>query len=73
PGHSNIGPQIHLDLIEANRRQLLDAGLTASKISVVGECTACTRLPNGQRRYFSHRDEHGYTGRMLSVIGVTEI
>jgi len=71
PGHSNIGPQIHLDLIEANRRQLLDAGVSASKISVVGECTACTRLPNGQRRYFSHRDEHGYTGRMLSVIGIT--
>jgi hypothetical protein len=70
PGHSNIGPQIHLDLIEANRRQLLDAGLSASKISIVGECTACTRLPNGQRRYFSHRDEHGYTGRMLSIIGV---
>ncbi len=70
PGHSNIGPQIHLDLIEANRRQLLDAGLSASKISVVGECTACTRLPNGQRRYFSHRDEHGYTGRMLSIIGI---
>jgi YfiH family protein len=70
PGHSNIGPQIHLDLIEANRRQLLDAGLSASKISIVGECTACTRLPNGQRRYFSHRDEHGYTGRMLSVIGI---
>jgi len=70
PGHSNIGPQIHLDLIEANRRQLLDAGLSASRISAVGECTACTRLPNGQRRYFSHRDEHGYTGRMLSVIGV---
>jgi polyphenol oxidase len=72
PGHSNIGPQIHLDLIEANRRQLLDAGLSASKISIVGECTACTRLPNGQRRYFSHRDEHGYTGRMLSVIGIAE-
>ncbi|HXE09538.1 MAG TPA: peptidoglycan editing factor PgeF [Acidobacteriaceae bacterium] len=72
PGHSNIGPQIHVDLIEANRRQLLDAGLSASKISIVGECTACTRLPNGQRRYFSHRDEHGYTGRMLSVIGIAE-
>jgi polyphenol oxidase len=70
PGHSNIGPQIHLDLIEANRRQLLDAGLSPSKISIVGECTACTRLPNGQRRYFSHRDEHGHTGRMLSVIGI---
>jgi hypothetical protein len=72
PGHSNIGPQVHLDLIEANRRQLLDAGLSAPKISVVGECTACTRLPNGQRHYFSHRDEHGYTGRMLSVIGITQ-
>ena len=72
PGHSNIGPQIHLDLIEANRRQLLDAGLSASTISIVGECTACTCLPNGQRRYFSHRDEHGYTGRMLSVIGIAE-
>ena len=70
PGHSNIGPQIHLDLIEANRRQLLDAGLRESEISIVGECTACTRLPNGQRRYFSHRDEHGHTGRMLSVIGI---
>ena len=26
PGHSEIGPQIHLDLAEANRRQLLAAG-----------------------------------------------
>jgi len=69
PGHSNIGPQIHLDLVEANRRQLLDAGLVNSKISVVSECTACTRLKSGVRKYFSHRAEHGYTGRMLSVIG----
>jgi YfiH family protein len=71
PGHSNIGPQIHLDLIEANRRQLLDAGVRAKKISVVGECSACARLKNGRRKYFSHRAEHGYTGRMLSVIGVS--
>ena len=70
PGHSNIGPQIHLDLWEANRRQLLDAGLREKAISVVGECTACARFKNGRRKYFSHRAEHGYTGRMLSVIGV---
>jgi len=70
PGHSNIGPQIHLDLHEANRRQLLDAGLKASAITVVGECTACTRLKNGRRKYFSHRAESGYTGRMMSVVGV---
>ena len=30
PGHSPIGPALHLDLIEANRRQLLDAGVRAS-------------------------------------------
>jgi polyphenol oxidase len=69
PGHSNLGPQIHLNLWEANRQQLLDAGLRASAISVVGECTACTRLRDGRRKYFSHRAEHGFTGRMLSVIG----
>ena len=72
PGHSNIGPQIHLDLHEANRRQLLDAGLSAKRITVLGECTACTRLKNGSLKYFSHRGEHGFTGRMLSVIGTTK-
>jgi YfiH family protein len=70
PGHSNIGPQIHIDLWEANRRQLLDAGVPEKNITVVGECTGCAREKNGDRRYFSHRMEHGYTGRMLSVIGV---
>ncbi len=70
PGHSNIGPQIHLDLHEANRRQLLDAGIRAKAITVVGECTACARLRDGRRKYFSHRAEHGFTGRMLSAIGV---
>ena len=72
PGHSNIGPQTHLDLIEANRRQLLDAGVPAARISVPAECTACTRLPDGRRKYFSHRADHAFTGRMLSVIGASE-
>jgi YfiH family protein len=72
PGHSNLGPQIHLDLHAANRRQLLDAGLRARSITVVADCTACARLPGGRRKYFSHRAESGYTGRMLSVIGNRE-
>jgi YfiH family protein len=72
PGHSKIGPQIHMDLFEANRRQLLDAGLNARNITVVGECSACTRLKNGRRRYFSHRAEQGITGRMMSVVGVAK-
>jgi YfiH family protein len=67
PGHSELGPELHLDLVEANRRQLEEAGLRASDISVVGECTACDRT-----RYFSHRAEFGKTGRMMAVIGMTK-
>jgi hypothetical protein len=65
PGHSQIGPSIHLDLVEANRRQLLEAGLLAKNIYVQGDCTSCRT-----NRYFSHRAEHGFTGRSLSVIGI---
>jgi YfiH family protein len=72
PGHSNIGPQIHLDLHQANRRQLLDAGVPPAAITVLAECTACARLRDGRRKFFSHRAEHGYTGRMLSVVGVKD-
>lgn len=65
PGHSNLGPQLHLDLMEANRRQLLDAGLRPDAITVAGDCTRCQN-----NRYFSYRAEHGYTGRLLSVVGL---
>jgi YfiH family protein len=61
--------QIRLNLWEANRRQLLDAGLAEERIVTVGECSACT-LSRGGLRYFSHRAEHGNAGRMLNVVGV---
>jgi YfiH family protein len=65
PGHSPIGPSLHLDLIEANRRQLLDAGLSARSIHITGGCTHCeTEL------FFSHRASRGYAGRMISAIGI---
>ena len=71
PGHCNIGPQIHLDLWEANRRQLLDAGIPAKRITVIGECTACAGLGTAAgRKYFSHRAESGFTGRMMAVVGM---
>jgi polyphenol oxidase len=65
PGHSDMGPSLHLDLVEANRRQLLDAGLKSDAISVVGDCTSCRT-----DRYFSYRAEHGFTGRMFSAIAI---
>jgi YfiH family protein len=65
PGHSDIGPAMHLDLAEANRRQLLAAGLKKTAIAMTGQCTGChTDL------FFSHRIERGFTGRLMSVIGV---
>lgn len=63
---------LHLDLAEANRRQLLAAGLTPEAVTVVGECTACTRLPDGRRKYFSHRAENGFTGRAMGAIGIVD-
>ena len=57
-----------LDLWEANRRQLAEAGV--QEVHVVGQCTACTRGMDGGRKYFSHRDEKGKTGRMMAAIGV---
>jgi len=38
---ATFGPQIHLDLVEANRRQLIDAGVPADNISASKECTSC--------------------------------
>ena len=61
---------LHLDLAKANRRQLLEAGLAADAITVVGECTACTRLEDGRRKFFSHRAEDGFTGRAMGMIGI---
>jgi polyphenol oxidase len=65
PGHSDIGPGMHLDLAQANRRQLLAAGLRKGAIFLTGQCTGCHT-----DRFFSHRTERGFTGRMMSVIGV---
>jgi YfiH family protein len=63
------GDGLFLDLWEANRRQLIAAGVPESRISVVRECSGCAGLPE-RRKYFSHRCENGFTGRMMSVIGL---
>jgi YfiH family protein len=67
PGHSDLGPKLHLDLVEANRRQLLHAGLRCEGIWASELCTACrTDL------LFSYRAEGPGTGRMLGAIGIRE-
>ncbi len=64
PGHSDLGQKILLDLVEANRRQLLDAGVRAENITALDFCTACRA-----DLFFSYRRE-GRTGRMMAAIGV---
>ena len=60
-----------LDLWEANRRQLLGAGV--SKVWVAGDCTACSRTGEGARKYFSYRAEAGKTGRAMGVVGIASL
>jgi YfiH family protein len=65
PGHSELPTNIFLDLVEANRRQLMDAGVSPRNIYASPLCTSCrTDL------LFSHRAEKGVTGRMMAVAGI---
>jgi len=65
PGHSDLPKKVFLDLVEANRRQLMAAGVSAKNISASPLCTVCRC-----DRLFSYRAEKGVTGRMLGVAGV---
>ena len=65
PGHSDLPKQIFLDLVEANRRQLLDAGVSNKNISASELCTVCRN-----DLLFSYRAEKGVTGRLMAVAGV---
>jgi YfiH family protein len=67
PGHSELPKQIFLDLAEANRRQLLNAGVAEKNIANLGFCTSC-RVD----AFFSHRKEKGVTGRMMAAVGIKE-
>jgi copper oxidase (laccase) domain-containing protein len=62
PGHSELPKKIFLDLVEANRRQLLTVGVAAKNIRASQLCTSCrTDL------LFSYRAEKGVTGRMMAA------
>ncbi|MGA3194615.1 MAG: peptidoglycan editing factor PgeF [Terriglobales bacterium] len=67
PGHSELPGKLFLDLVEANRRQLLDAGLSAKSIDTTAPCTACH-----PELLFSYRAEKGVTGRMIGAAGIGE-
>ena len=54
-----------IDLAEANRRLLLEAGVPGEQIHTAGLCTMC-----GVGEFYSYRRDKERAGRMLSVVGV---
>jgi purine-nucleoside/S-methyl-5'-thioadenosine phosphorylase / adenosine deaminase len=65
PGHSELPKKLFLDLVEANRRQLIASGVAPGNISASPLCTCCrTDL------LFSYRAERGPTGRLMGVAGI---
>jgi polyphenol oxidase len=67
PGHQPPPKNVLLDLRKANRAQLLGACLRAPNIFVSDLCTACRR-----DLLFSYRKEGALSGRLMSVIGITQ-
>jgi polyphenol oxidase len=65
PGHGDPCIKVHLDLREANRRQLLAAGVPEANITALKDCTVCQ-----PRKFFSHRAERGKTGRQMAIVGI---
>ncbi len=65
PGHGELPPKLFLDLVEANRRQLLAVGVPKKNIVASELCTNCH-----PELLFSYRAEKGKTGRMMGVAGI---
>jgi len=65
PGHSELPVKLFLNLVEANRLQLIDAGVPAKNIDTSAPCTACHK-----ETLFSFRGDRGVTGRLMGVAGI---
>ena len=64
PGHGDSAKVPHIDLVKANKRQAIDAGVPEKNIETLDLCTGCrTDI------FFSHRKER-VTGRMMAAIGI---
>jgi YfiH family protein len=65
PGHGELPPKIFLNVAEANRRQLVAAGVPPKNIEVSRLCTKCNN-----DLLFSYRAEKGRTGRQMAVAAI---
>lgn len=63
-----IDTGLHLDLWQTNRNQLLMSGLSPEHIELPDACTCCH-----MNRFFSHRGEHGKTGRFPAILALRNL
>jgi copper oxidase (laccase) domain-containing protein len=63
PEWQPVGEKCNLDLAEANRRQMLAAGVERDHIFDCGLCTACQ-----DTQFFSYRRDPKNPGRMIASI-----
>jgi copper oxidase (laccase) domain-containing protein len=70
-----VGPEVaaqfglegraHIDLVAANRRQLLESGVTAERIDASNLCTMCR-----PEEFHSFRRDRAAAGRLYSFAGI---
>jgi hypothetical protein len=65
PQRRDLNDRARIDLAEANRRILLEAGVSHDRIHVAGLCTACH-----PSEFHSWRRDGPRAGRMMSVIRI---
>jgi YfiH family protein len=65
PELERVQGSVRLELAEANRRELVAAGVAVERIWTAGLCTCCR-----PEEFHSHRREPSLRGRMWSVIGI---
>ena len=65
PERADLQGRTRVDLPEANRRQLIAAGLSPERIYKAGLCTCCSG-----EEFYSWRREHSRSGRMIAAAGV---
>jgi copper oxidase (laccase) domain-containing protein len=64
---ADLHHQSRVDLPEANRRQLIQSGVSPDRIVVSGLCTVCLT-----REFHSYRRDKEKEGRMISAVGHCE-
>lgn len=67
PERDDLHTTTRIDLVEANRRQLLFAGIRERHIATAGMCTCC-----GTDLFHSYRRDAERSGRMIAAIAICE-